>query len=131
MNKDVKFINEGNALSFNVGNFAVHPVGGNAFFGADFRNILLTAVGTGTVTVLGSAQKTPPDFSSASTITNSYAPIMLADYSTPNTYYAGSAGVSVSNSTAIVELNTNLLTWIAIVRSANTVNVILTETNNQ
>lgn len=131
MNKDVKFINEGNALSFNVGGFAVHPVGGNAWFGADFRNILITAVGTGNIIVYGSAQKTPPDFTTASTITNSYVPIILADYTTPNTYYAGGTGVTVTASSAIVELNTNLLTWIGIFRSVNTVDVILTETNNQ
>jgi len=131
MNKDTRFINEGNALSFNIGGFAVHPVGGNAWFGSDFRNILLTAVGTGTIIVYGSAQKVPPDFSAPSTITNSYVPIMLADYTTPNTYYAGGTGVAVAGSSALVELNTNLLTWIGIHRSADTVDVLLTETNNQ
>jgi len=131
MDKYTIFYNGGNKLTFNVSNFAVTTDGKTAFQCTDFRNLLITVVGTGNVKIYGSCQKTPPNFSSPSTITNSYVPIVLADYSTPNTYYAGSAGVSVTADTAIVELNTNLLTWIAIERSLNTVEVLLTETNNQ
>lgn len=110
------------------------PVGsltqGNAFDARNFQTITLTAVGTGTIIVLGSIQKDPPDFSKPSTITNSYAPIVLADLSIPNTYYAGSVGVTVTGSTAIVEVNSNLITWFAVTRSADTVDVLMTVTDN-
>lgn len=131
MNKDIKFINDGNPLTFDGNNFAIDTQTGNAFFSGDFRNAVLTVVGTGNVIVYGSTQKTPPDFSSPSTPTNSYASIVLADYSLANTYYAGNTGVTVSGSTAIVELNTNLLTWVGIKRDDLEVDVILTFTNNQ
>lgn len=123
----------GAALTFDAGTgFAVNPDGKTAIaFAADFRNQVLTVVGTGTVIVYGSTQKDPPDFTVASTITNSYAPIVLADYSIQNTYYNGAAGVTVAGATKIVELNTNVLTWVAIHRSAGTVDVKLTETDNQ
>ncbi len=136
--RDLKYIpSTGEALTFDAGSgFAINPVlpvnSNNAIaFAGSYRNQVITAVGTGTVIVYGSTQKDPPDFTKPSTIGNSYAPIMLADYTTPNTYYAGGAGVVVSSSTKIVELNTNLLTWIAIHRSATTVGVKLTETDNQ
>jgi len=134
--KDVVFIDNGGALTFNAGNgFAINPIAGaatqNAFAASDFRDILITAVGTGTVIVYGSTQKTPPDFSAASSITNSYVAITLADYSIANTYYNGASGVAVTGSTKIVELNTNLLTWVAFHRSVDTVDVLLTITNAQ
>lgn len=134
-NRDIKFINGGSALEFNDEGFAVNAEGQTAIaFSGDYRNQVLTVVGTGTVKVYGSCQKSPPDFSSPSTIDNSYCPIMLADYTTPGTYYAGGTGVTVSNSTKIVELNTNLLTWIAIqriVEDEEVVDVKFTETDNQ
>ena len=134
--KYVVFIDNGSALTFNAGNgFAINPFAGaatqNAFAASDFRDILITAVGTGTVVVYGSTQKTPPDFSAASSITNSYVAITLADYSIANTYYNGASGVAVTGSTKIVELNTNLLAWVAFHRSAETVDVLLTITNAQ
>lgn len=133
--KDVKFLNQsgkaGDPLVFDVSGFAIAPDGGNAWAVADFMALVLTGVGIGTLKVLGSAQRLPPDFSSPSTILNSYAEMVLADYSVPGAYYSGSAGVTVSSSTKIVEVNTNLLTWIAITRSVDTVDALLTETNNQ
>jgi hypothetical protein len=132
MNKDIKFINNSKPLVFNVGGFAIDPQSENAWFGGDFRDLVLTVVGTGTVKVYGSAQQLPPDFTLPSTISNSYTPIALADYSlATNTILAGSAGVTVAGATKLVECNTNLLTWIAIERSADTVQVLLTETNAQ
>lgn len=132
--KDVKFINQGkdlDALTFDVAGFAINPADGtNAFFGADFRNVLLTVVGTGTVFVLGSEQRLPPDFSVGSTIQNTWAPIVTADYSVQNTYYDGTTGVIVAGETKIVELNTNMVTWFAIFRSVDTVDVLATVTNN-
>lgn len=131
MNKDVKFINQGEALNFNIGGFAIDPQNNNAFFAADHINVVLAVVGTGNVVVYGSTQRTPPDFSAASTIDNSYVPIVLSDYAVPNTYYPGATGVTVAVETKVVELNTNLLTWVAISRSVNTVDVKMTETNAQ
>ena len=132
-NRDVKFIKGGDALEFDADSgFAINPDGQTAIaFAGDYRNQVLTVVGTGTVIVYGSCQKTPPDFSQAVTIDNSYVAVMLADYTTPNTYYAGGAGVSVTAEAKMVEINTNLLTWIGINRSADTVDVKFTETDNQ
>lgn len=131
--RDLKFINGGKPLDFDpVSGFALNGEGETAIaFGGDYRNQVLTVVGIGTVIVYGSVQKDPPDFTLPSTIGNSYAPIVLADYSIQNTYYNGASGVVVAGATKIVELNTNLLSWVAIHRSANTVNVKLTETDNQ
>ena len=131
-NKVVTYVNKGIKLDFDpVTGFAINPMLNTAVFSADYRDILLTAVGTGTVVVYGSCQKDPPDFTSASTITNSYVPIVLADYALVNTYYAGTAGITVAGATKIVELNTNLLTWVAFHRSVNTVDILLTETDAQ
>lgn len=121
----------GTSLTFDVGGYAIHPDTLENAFAVPERNVVLTVVGTGNVVVYGSAQELPPDFSVASTITNSYVPIMLADYTTPSTYYAGGAGVTVAGTTAIVELNTNMITWIGIERSANTVEVLVTVTDNE
>lgn len=129
--RDIKFINGGRALEFDAGtDLAINPEDETAIFGGDFRNLLMTVVGTGTVIVYGSTQKDPPDFSAPSSILNSYAPIVLADYSLSNTYYDGAAGVVAAGDTKIVELNTNLLTWFAIHRSVDTVDVLITETDN-
>lgn len=125
----VKFIN----IEFDGSGYAINPfTGGNAFAAADFIDAVLTVVGTGTIIVAGSAQEIPPDFSAASTITNSYTPIALADYSLATSpILDGATGVVVAGVTKLVELNTNLLTWIGINRSVDTVDVLLTETNNQ
>ena len=132
MNKDIKHIpSSGAALTFDAGTgFAINPQNETAIaFSGDFRDLLLTVVGTGTVIVYGSTQLNPPDFTAASTITNSYVPITLADYSIADTKYDGATGAVVASATMICELDTNLLTWIAIHRSADTVDVLLTETN--
>ena len=134
MNKDVKFIpSTGLKLTFDaITGFAENPQGDTAIaFSADFRDALITAVGTGTIKVYGSCQKNPPDFGAASTITNSWAAITLADYSLADTKYNGATGMTVAGSSMICELDINLLTWIAIHRSANTVYVLLTLTNAQ
>jgi len=131
MNKEVRYIRDGAALNFDAGGYAVNPEDDTAVFAGDFRDQVLGIVGTGTVVVYGTNQKTPPDFTAPSTITNFYVPIVLVDYSLVNTYYAGTAGVTVAGTSKLVELNTNLLTWIAIHRSVNTVDVLLTETNAQ
>lgn len=118
-------------LTFDAGGYAINPfTQTNAWDAADFIDVVLTVVGTGTVLVYGTAQEIPPDFSSASTITNSKVGIVTADYSVQNTYYDGSTGVVVSSSTKLVELNTNLLSWVGIHRSVNTVQVLMTITDN-
>ncbi len=120
----------GEKLTFDAGtDFAINPDGQNSIcFTADHRNQVIGIVGTGTVTVYGSMQKAPVDFTAPSTIDNLYAVIVLADYSLSSSNYVTS--LSVTNATKIAELNTNLLTWIAIHRSANTVDVKLIETTN-
>lgn len=130
--RDLKYINGGRKLTFDaVTGFAENPEGENAIaFSGDFRNQVLGVVGTGTVIVYGSCQKDPPNFAAPSTIDNFYVPIMLADYSLPGTYYAGTVGAVVAGASMMVELNTNVLTWVGIHRSANTVDVKLTETDN-
>jgi hypothetical protein len=137
--KMVNYVDGGRQLIFDKNGYAVNvasgfppfPAGNNAWYAANWRDILITLVGTGNVKVLGSIQELPPDFSAPSTITNSYAEITLADYAIPATFYAGNAGVTVAGATALVEVDTNLLTWIAIVRDVDTVDVLLTITNAQ
>lgn len=98
----------------------------------DFRNIEITAVGTGTIQVLASKDKnpadTPPDFTSPSTISNSYAAVVIADETVANTY---STSLTVSSSTKIGEVNTNLVTFICLTRSVDTVDAFVTITDNQ
>ena len=126
----------GDKLTFNGDGWAINPtvIPGqgffdNSFFTATWRDILIGLTGTGTLEVYGSIQQAPVDFTQPSGVGNMYALVVLSDYTTPNTYTAGT--VSVSNSTKIVELNTNLLTWVGIKRSIDTVDAILTITNAQ
>lgn len=130
--RDLKYINGGRKLDWDsVSSFAInHDLENAVCFAGGFRNQVLTVVGTGTVLVYGSTQKTPPNFNSASTIDNSWFLVTLADYSVPNTYYAGATGAVVSTSTKAVELNTNVLTWVGLHRSASTVDVKITESDN-
>ncbi len=132
MQRDLKFIpGDGSKLIFDVSSgFAINPESQNSIaFAGGHRNQAITVSGTGTITIYGSAQKQPVDFSKSSTIDNSYAVMVVADYSLAANQYITS--VVVSSSTRIVEINTNLLTWIGIHRSVDTVNVKFTETDNQ
>lgn len=122
-NKDVKFL-DATSITY-TGGFS-QPI-----FVGDLITAVVTVVGTGTVIAHGSAQEDAPDFSAPSTITNSHVPVVLADYTTANTYYNGGAGVTVAASTQIVELNTNLLNWICLERSGGGVEATVTSTNNQ
>ncbi len=121
----------GSKLTFDPATgFAINPDGKSAIsFVVDFRNQVIGATGTGVVTVYGSMQKEPPDFTQPSTIDNQYAVIVLADYSLATSQYVTS--LVVSSATKIAELNTNLLSWIAIHRSVDTVDVKLLEGDNQ
>lgn len=96
----------------------------------DFRDIVLTIVGTGVAGVLGSCDYDPAgviDFTSPSTINNSYAGIIIADLGIANTY---SLTLTAAGNTKIGEVNTNLLTWICITRTANTLDGFVTVCDN-
>lgn len=97
----------------------------------DWRNIELTVVGTGSVSILASKDKTidPIDFSSPSTITNSYATIALYDETVTSSNFVTT--LTVSGSTKIAEIDSNLLTWIAVSRSDDTVDAFITYSDNQ
>lgn len=94
---------------------------------ADFRDIDITIVGTGTVAVLGSAKKDIVDFVASSTITNPYAAMVIADLTTPNTY---ATSLAVTAATKIGEVNTNLLCWICLTRTVDTVDAFVTICDN-
>jgi hypothetical protein len=100
-------------------------------FAGDFRDIVLTIVGTGVVAVLGSADvptpPNPPDFTATSTITNSWIPQVIADLRAANTY---ATSLTISSSTAMGEVNTNLLTWICVTASTSTVAAFITVSDN-
>lgn len=101
-----------------------------AIFVADFRNIVLTIVGTGTATVLGSVEKTtePVDFGSPSVLGNTYAEIVIADLTVAGAY---ATTLIVAGATKLGEVNTNLLTWIQITRSAGTLDAFITVCDNE
>lgn len=130
--KDIKYLSAGVRLQFDSDGFAINPFDeGNAFFVGDWRDIIIGLAGSGQIIVHGSHQRLPPNFKTASSISNFHVPITLADLSIANTYYSGTTGVSVAASSALVEVNTNLLTWVAIERKSQAVNVKLTVTNAQ
>ena len=137
--RDLKTINDAQDLVWGSDGFLKNPISqgslsvGNAFEVKSYRDAVLTAVGTGTILVYGSSQKNPPDFSQASSINNSWVLISLMDYSLVGSasFYTGATGAVVSSSTMLAELDTNLLTWIGIHRSANTVNAKLTIASTQ
>jgi len=124
--KEVQFIGSDFPLVF-AGGFAQSPAGGNAF-AIPQRNVIVTVVGTGTVVIHGSAQALPPDFSATSTISNSHAVIVVADYSLATNQYVTS--IIVAGATKICELNTNFLTWMGIQVTAGSPEVIVTITDN-
>ena len=101
---------------------------------SDFRDVVLTIVGTGTATVLGStlvpktSSATPVDFTASSTITNPYATMVIADLTTPSTY---ATSLAVTGATKMGEVNTNLLTYICVTRSVNTLDAFITVCDNQ
>lgn len=98
----------------------------------DFRDVVLTIVGTGTATVLGSAQKnaadTPPDFTASSTISNSFITTVIADIGVASTY---ATSLVAAGNTKMGEVNTNLLTFICVTRSVDTLDGFITVCDNQ
>lgn len=91
--------------------------------GADFQNIAISLVGQDddgddpavfSVRVLGSTQRDVPDFTSPSVPGNSWSYIQLKDDRT-NSYLNGDVGVTFdANATVNLELNTSVLTWVAL-----------------
>ena len=96
-------------------------------FVGDFRNVVITLVGTGTVSVQGTADKDVVDFTSASTLSNSYATMVIADMTAASTY---ATSITVSSSTKLGEVNTNLVTYVSLTRSADTVDCFVTLSDN-
>lgn len=100
-------------------------------FVGDYRDIVLTIVGTGTATVLGTnelrANQEPVDFTATSTIDNSYVPVVIADLGAVSTY---AANLVAAGNTKLGEVNTNLLTWICVTRSADTLDAFVTLSDN-
>ena len=110
-------------------------VGGTEYsdpiFVGDYRDIVLTIVGTGTASVLGTtellASQEPVDFTAASTIDNSYVPVVIADLGVANTY---ATSLIAAGNTKMGEVNTNLLTWICVTRSVGTLDAFITSSDN-
>lgn len=99
---------------------------------SSFRDVGITVVGTGDVQALGSKQwdnnqQIIPLFTDPSIISNSYVAVIIADETTPNTYVTT---FSVSASTKIGELNTNMVTYVCLTRSTDTVDAFLTYCDN-
>ncbi len=94
----------------------------------DYRDVVLTIVGTGTATVLATASKEVVDFTAASTIGNAFATVVIADLTTVTTPYATS--LVVAGATKLGEINSNLVGWVCITRSANTLDAYLTYCDN-
>lgn len=97
----------------------------------DFRNVGLTVVGTGDVHILASKAKvdTPIDFTTSSTIANSYAQVVLFDETVVSSPFV--TALTVAAATKLAEIDTNLLTWICVVRSADTVDAFISYSDNK
>lgn len=103
---------------------------------SDFRNIGITAVGTGSISVL--ASKSAPaggstgtkeiDFTIPSTLNNSYAQVAIYDETVVTNNWVLALAVA---GTKLAEVDTNELSWICITRDADTVDVSVTVTTNQ
>jgi hypothetical protein len=93
----------------------------------DFRDVVLTIVGTGTATVLATASKEVVDFTAASTIGNAFATMVIADMTAASTY---ATSLVVAGATKLGEVNTNLVGWVCITRSADTLDGYLTYCDN-
>lgn len=96
----------------------------------DMRDVVLTIVGTGTATILGSADTTTGlvvDFTTTSTLANSFTSIVIADLGVPNTY---ATTLAATAETKIGELNTNLMAWICVTRTASTLDGFISACDN-
>jgi hypothetical protein len=105
-------------------------------FVGDFRNVYVTVVktgfGEGNIRVRGSKDTKSPNFSSASSITNSYADlVMRVEGETGTDEYV--TILPTPAGTHVAEVNTNNINWISIRRSSEGLapQIFITETNNQ
>jgi len=100
-------------------------------FVGDYRDVVLTIAGTGTAVVLGTndikADQSSVDFTIASAIDNSYISLVIADLGIANTY---ATTLVASGDTKMGEVNTNLLTWICVTRTAGTLDAFITICDN-
>lgn len=104
---------------------------------SDFRNIGITAVGTGDLSVLASKSKPNGgstgseeiDFTVASTINNPYAQVALYDETVTTNNWV--LALTVAASTKLAEVDINELSWICLVRTADTLDATVTATTNQ
>lgn len=96
-------------------------------FVGDFRNVVVTVVGTGKVFVNGTADKDLVDFTSASTLANSHARIVIASLTVANTY---DDEIGATAGTNLGEVNTNLLTYICLERDLDTIDAFITLSDN-
>lgn len=104
---------------------------------SDFRNVGLTVVGTGSISVL--ASKSAPtggtsgskeiDFTSPSTIDNSYAQVAIYDETVTTNNWV--TAITVAGSTKLAEVDINELSWICLTRTVDTVDATVTVSDNQ
>lgn len=103
---------------------------------SNFRNVGLTVVGTGSVSVL--ASKSAPsggidgtkeiDFTQPSTIQNSYAQVAIYDETVITNNWVLS--LVVAGETKLGELDINELSWICLIRDTDTVDASVTVSDN-
>lgn len=112
---------------------------GIGIYVADLRNINVALVAKdgfeGTVKLLGSIQKEKPDFSAAATITNEYTEVTSVLMSTDDRIdgVTGFVFTGAEDGSYVLQMNTDLLTWIAVQVSnvtAGTVDFFVTSASN-
>lgn len=100
-------------------------------FVGDYRDIVITISGTGTAIVLGTndlkPDQTPVDFTATSSIDNSYVQLVIADVGSTGAY---ATSLVAAGDTKMGEVNTNLLTWVCVTRSADTLDAFITLSDN-
>lgn len=104
---------------------------------SNYRNVGFTAVGTGSISVLGSKSKPfggasgseTIDFTAPSTITNSYAQVAIYDETVTTNNWV--TAITVAGSTKLAEVDINELSWICLTRTVDTVDATVTCSDNQ
>lgn len=105
------------------------PLLSEPIFVGDYRNVELTAVGTGRIQVLGSKDIKMFDPLQPSSFNNSYVPVVLADETVATNNY--STTWILSNETKVGEVNVNVLGWISLSRNTETIRAFISVTDNQ
>lgn len=104
---------------------------------SNFRDVGLTIVGTGSISVL--ASKSAPiggtdgskviDFTSPSTIDNSYATVAIYDETVVSSNWV--LALTVAGATKLAEVDINQLSWICLSRDSDGVDASVTVCDNQ